>query len=72
MTESQIGEMSAAYENLADRPFKPLREMRHCETRQALDRAVSDALGIDWDEMETLRAALSSEPGITGKRFVGA
>ena len=72
LTESQIGEMSAAYETLADRPFKPLREMRHCETRQALDRAVSEALGIDWDEMETLRAALSSEPGITGKRFVGA
>ena len=72
LTESQVSEMSAAYENLADRPFKPLREMRDCETREALDRAVSEALGISWDEMETLRAALSSEPGITGKRFVGA
>ena len=72
LTESQISEMSAAYESLADRPFKPLREMMDCETRQALDRAVSEALEVPWEEMETLRAALSSEPGITGKRFVGA
>ena len=72
LTESQVSEMARAYETLADHPFKPLREMRHCETRLALDRAVSSALGVSWDEMETLRAALSSEPGITGKRFVGA
>ena len=48
------------------------RETRGCETRLALDRAASDALGASWDEMETLRAALSSGPGTAGKRFVGA
>ena len=72
LTESQVSEMARAYESLAARPFKPLREMRDCETRLALDRAASSALGVSWDEMETLRVALSSEPGITGKRFVGA
>ena len=73
LTESQVEWMALqGYEALADHPFKPLREMRDCETRLALDRAVSSALGVSWEEMETLRVALSSEPGITGKRFVGA
>ena len=72
LSESQVSQMAQAYESLADRPFKPLREMGDCDTRLALDRAVSEALGVPWDEMETLRAALASEPGITGKRFVGA
>ena len=73
LTGEQVEWMATSgYERLADRPFKPLREMGDCDTRLALDRAVSDALGVPWDEMETLRAALASEPGITGKRFVGA
>ena len=73
LTGEQVeGMATSGYERLADRPFKPLREMIDCDTRLALDRAVSDALGVPWDEMETLRAALASEPGITGKRFVGA
>ena len=73
LTHSQVEWMAqAGYEKLADRPFEQLREMTGCETRLALDRAVSEALGVPWDEMETLRAALASEPGITGKRFAGA
>ena len=73
LTPDQIEWMAqAGYERLADKPFKPLREMTGCETRLALDRAVSEALGVPWDEMETLRVALASEPGITGKRFAGA
>ena len=72
LSETQVSQMAQVYESLADRPFKPLREMGDCDTRLALDRAVSEALGVSWDEMETLRAALASEPGITGKRFAGA
>lgn len=73
LTHSQVEWMAqAGYEKLADRPFEQLREMMDCETRLALDRAVSEALGVPWDEMEALRVALASEPSITGKRFAGA
>ena len=61
----------AAYDGLCGQEFQQLRNMLKCDTRQQLDTAVAQALGIPGEVMEQARIALASEPAITGKTFTG-
>ena len=66
-----IKALVAAYDKLCGREFQELRYMLTCGTRQQLDVAVAQALGIPGEVMEQARTALASEPAITGKAFTG-
>ena len=61
----------AAYDDLCHQELQELRNMLTCATRQQLDVAVAQALGIPGEVMEQARIALASEPAITGKTFTG-
>ena len=67
----QVEALAGAYDELADAPMLPLREMLQCEARGRLDAAVGAALGIPGDAVELLRVALASEPAVTGRTFTG-
>ena len=63
--------LSAAYDSWSDKPMLPLPQMDACPVRRALDEAVSDALSLDIETVETIRRNLSLEPSVTGKRYAG-
>ena len=69
MDEAQVGELAAAYDEHCESLLLPLPRMQECETRQALDRAVIHALGINAEIVTTIRRELTREPSITGKRY---
>ena len=69
MDKAQLGELAAAYDEHCESVLLPLPRMNECETRQALDAAVIDALGIDEEVVATIRRELTREPSITGKRY---
>ena len=68
---AQVEALAGAYDELADTPMLPLREMLGCEARGRLDAAVGAVLGIPGDAVELLRVALASEPAVTGRTFTG-
>ena len=71
LTAEQVERLASAYDDLAETPMLPLREMMRCDTRRRLDAAVGAALGVPADAVELLRVALASEPAITGRTFTG-
>ena len=71
LSAEQVERLASAYDDLADTPMLPLREMLRCDVRERLDAAVGAALGIPADEVELLRVALESEPAVTGRTFTG-
>ena len=61
--------LAREYDTQATADLKHLSEMNECDTRIALDQAVSDALGINREEMEAIRRNLVAEPAVTNKRY---
>ena len=69
MEGQQLLDIAAAYDVLRDSIFLILAHMEECESRQALDRVVIDALGIAPEVVANIRRELSREPSITGKPY---
>ena len=69
MDKSQVTALATAYDSLRNMVLKPLPQMEECETRQALDRVVADALGLKAEILSQIRRELSREPSITGRRY---
>ncbi|MCY4466273.1 MAG: hypothetical protein OXE46_12130 [Chloroflexi bacterium] len=69
LDESRVSAMAAAYDALCNFTLLPLPQILQDETRGALDRIVSDALGIAPEITATIRRELSREPSITGKPY---
>lgn len=67
--EARVAQLAAAYDALCDFTLLPLPQILQDETRLALDRIVTDALGIDAEITASIRRELSREPSITGKRY---
>ena len=67
--EARVGRLAAAYDALCEFTLLPLPQILRDETRLALDRIVTDALGIDAEVTASVRRELSREPSITGKRY---
>ena len=69
--EPAASELATAYDRYADAALLPLPQMNNCPARQALDAAVVAALGLDAEEVSTLRRELAREPSVTGQRYAG-
>ena len=63
--------LASAYESHCDRTLLPLPQMVVDPVRAALDDAVCSALGIDTEEVATIRRHISAEPSVTGERYRG-
>ena len=61
----------SAYDAHANNTLLPLPQMDADPVRAALDTAVRTALGIDVEEVATIRRHLAAEPSVTGKRHAG-
>ena len=63
--------LAAAYDQYADAVLLPLPQLNDCPARIALDTAVIDALGLDAEEVGSIRRQLAMEPSVTGQRYAG-
>ena len=66
-----IALLAAAYDEHSAAVMLPLPQLNACPARQALDAAVVAALGLDAEEVSTLRRELAREPSVTGQRYAG-
>ena len=66
-----VSQLAAAYDQYADAVLRPLPQMNNCPVRQGLDAAVVAALGLDAEEMDSIRRQLAMEPSVTGRRYAG-
>lgn len=69
LDDNAMETLVSAYEAYADKTLLPLPQMNSCETRRALDAAVCVALGIDTEDVATIRRNLAAEPSVTGRRY---
>ena len=69
LDEEVVNMLAREYDTQATADLKHLSEMNECDTRIALDQAVSDALGINREEIEAIRRNLVAEPAVTNKRY---
>ena len=66
-----VSQLAAAYDRYANAVLRPLPQMNDCPARQGLDAAVVAALGLDAEEVGSIRRQLAREPSVTGKRYAG-
>ena len=66
-----VNALAAAYDGLCRSELGELRALPSDEVRRRLDDAVGAALGIPAGEMARTRAALASEPAVTGRTYTG-
>ena len=66
-----VSQLAAAYDRYATAVMLPLPQMNDCPARQGLDAAIIDALGLDAEEVGSIRRQLAMEPSVTGKRYAG-
>ena len=66
-----VSQLAAAYDQYANAVLLPLPQMNDCPARQGLDAAVVAALGLDAEEVGSIRRQLAREPSVTGKRYAG-
>lgn len=64
-----IAQLAAAYDAHDDAILLPLPQMDNDPTRRALDAALTDALGLDAEAVDTIRRQLAAEPSVTGRRY---
>ncbi len=69
LSEAQVSAMAAAYDALCKFTLLPLPQIMQDETRKALDRIVTEALGIQPEIVANIRRELAREPSITGKPY---
>ena len=66
-----VSQLAAAYDQYANAVLLPLPQMNDCPARRALDTAVVAALGLDAEEVGSIRRQLAMEPSVTGRRYAG-
>lgn len=69
LDRSQVSAMAAAYDALCNFTLLPLPRILEDETRGALDRIVTEALGVAPEITAAIRRELAREPSITGKPY---
>ncbi|MFA0748871.1 hypothetical protein [Fervidibacter sp.] len=65
LTKRQRQKLVQAFDQLADKPLKPLSQLADDPVRKAIDDAISNALGLP--DLTSLRVALCREPVLTLK-----
>jgi hypothetical protein len=65
LTKRQRQKLVQAFDQLADKPLKPLSQLADDPVRKAIDDAISNALSLP--DLTSLRVALSREPVLTLK-----
>lgn len=63
--------MAEIFEQMKERDFLPLAQIKECHVRKELDNKVADALQMEQEVMDEVRNLLSMEPSISGKRYKG-
>ena len=66
-TEEQAVRLARVFEEMADRELERFRDAEQDPVRKTLDKAVSEVMGWDLEEIETARRVLRREPSVTGK-----
>jgi len=66
-----VSQLAAAYDQYANGVLLPLPQMNDCPARRGLDAAVVAVLGLDAEEVGSIRRQLAMEPSVTGRRYAG-
>jgi len=69
LDDDALETLVSAYDAHAHKTLLPLPQMNACDTRRALDAAVCAALGINVEDIATIRRSLAAEPSVTGRRY---
>ncbi len=67
LSEGQLAELSALFDEIAEMEFERLPAMVHCPARRAVDDGLSRILGLP--DLAPLRELLATEPVVSGKRL---
>lgn len=67
--EAKIKALASAYDQFCNSELLPLPQIMADETRGAIDRIVTEALGIAPETVANIRRELSREPSVTGKPY---
>ncbi len=67
LSDAQLAQLAAAYDELCERELQPLPRMAEDETRAAIDRALADTLGLP--DLAPLREMLAREPVVCMQRI---
>ena len=67
LEKPQIAKLAATYEEHKKQTLEPLKQP--CDTREQLDKAVADAIGIEAEQIRVARRELSREPQTTNRRY---
>ena len=62
LSKTQLKALAAAYDKLSIQPLDALAQLHNDLGRQAIDKALSDALGLP--DLAPIRELLSREPGL--------
>ena len=65
LPEEALNSLARAFDELADRPLKPIAQLGSDPVRATLDEALCNALGLP--DISPLREALAREPVLTGR-----
>lgn len=63
---SDISLLAAKYDKFRLAPLRPWKLMTECPVRTRLDNAVADAIGMDRDEIASIRTKIAQEPTVSG------
>ena len=69
LSASQVTALATAYDALCNYTLRPLPQIVEDDTRGAIDRIVTGALGIAPETVSQIRRELAREPSITGKPY---
>ncbi|MCY4524994.1 MAG: N-6 DNA methylase [Anaerolineaceae bacterium] len=67
LSDTQLAQLAAAYDELCERELQPLPRMAEDETRAAIDSALSEVLGLP--DLAPLREMLAREPVVCMQRL---
>lgn len=66
---SEVGRLANTYDEHRMMPLQPWNVMAECPVRIAIDNAVSDAIGMDRDQVSEVRAKIMYEPTVSGAKL---
>jgi len=69
LSASRVASLATAYDALCNFTLLPLPQIMEDETRGAIDRIVTGAVGIAPETVANIRRELAREPSVTGKPY---
>ena len=68
LAPESLNSLNGAFNSLQNKVLLPLPEMAEDQVRRNIDEAVTQALGLDSEWVDTIRRELTKEPSVTNRR----